>query len=318
MVVYDCCCFLFLFLGIEGFDVVWCRISAKNVGKNLQYNPFNMVFIPSNKPVQQSLIQTVGVTNMGVYIEASSGFGQSRDSIQRHHGILSAELSTIPPNQRTKAAIQAFKDNKLDLPYEVFMGGFILEKLALPKSKGELSLINTNADDNPSVTFNYFSHPLDLKRCVEGIRVVEKIVKSKPFINYTHLDKALLDRLLNMSVQANANLKPRHTNDTSSLEQFCKDTVITIWHYHGGCNVGKVVTIDYRVLGIEGACVIDGSTFSDSPGRLVWAVSQLVCEKLKVRYRVTAWDEWLLNWVKKVSTGKTGVKETRDALEEQL
>ncbi|KAL9265148.1 HOTHEAD-like protein, partial [Drosera capensis] len=244
-------------------------LDNKNVGKNMQDNPLNTVFIPSNKPVQQSLIQTVGVTNMGVYIEASSGFGQSRDSIQRHHGIVSAEigqLSTIPPKQRTKAAIQAFKDNKQDLPYEAFMGGFILEKLASPKSKGELSLINTNADDNPSVTFNYFSHPLDLKHCVEGIRVVEKIVESKPFINYTRLDKASLDRLLNMSVQANVNLIPRHTNDTSSLEQFCKDTVITIWHYHGGCNVGKVVAPDYRVLGVEGVRVVDGSTFSDSPG----------------------------------------------------
>ncbi|KAL9263228.1 HOTHEAD-like protein, partial [Drosera capensis] len=244
-------------------------LDNKNVGKNMQDNPLNTVYIPSNKPVQQSLIQTVGVTNMGVYIEASSGFGQSSDSIQRDHGIVSAEigqLSTIPPKQRTKAAIQAFKDNKQDLPYEAFMGGFILEKLASPKSKGELSLINTSTDDNPSVTFNYFSHPLDLKRCVEGIRVVEKIVKSKPFINYTRLDKASLDRLLNMSVQANVNLIPRHTNDTSSLEQFCKDTVITIWHYHGGCNVGKVVAPDYRVLGVEGLRVVDGSTFSDSPG----------------------------------------------------
>ncbi|GAB4842529.1 hypothetical protein Ancab_012503 [Ancistrocladus abbreviatus] len=206
---------------------------------------------------------------MGVYIEASSGFGQSTDSIQRHHGIVSAEigqLSTIPPKQRTKEAIQAYKDSKEDLPFEAFMGGFILEKIATPMSKGQLRLVNTNADDNPSVTFNYFSHPYDVQRCVDGIRTVEKIANSKHFTNYTRLDKDSIKKLLNMSVKANVNLLPKHTNDTSCLEQFCKDTVITIWHYHGGCHVGKVVGPDYRVLGVDGLRVIDGSTFNESPG----------------------------------------------------
>ncbi|KAJ6672028.1 hypothetical protein OIU85_013382 [Salix viminalis] len=51
-----------------------------------------------------------------------------------------------------------------------------------------------------------------------------------------------------------------------SLEQFCTDTVMTIWHYHGGCQVGKVVDNDYKVLGVDKLRVIDGSTFIDSPG----------------------------------------------------
>lgn len=132
-------------------------------------------------------------------------------------------------------------------------------------SKGHLNLVNTNADDNPNITFNYFSHPRDLKRCVDGIRIVKKLVSSKHF-NYTKCDKKNFEKLLNMSVKANVNLIPRHTNDAKSLEQFCKDTVITIWHYHGGCHVGKVVNRDYKVLGVGRLRVIDGSTFTDSPG----------------------------------------------------
>ncbi|XP_055832203.1 protein HOTHEAD-like isoform X2 [Solanum dulcamara] len=42
--------------------------------------------------------------------------------------------------------------------------------------------------------------------------------------------------------------------------------VITIWHYHGGCQVGKVVDRDFRVFGVDGLRVIDGSTLIDSPG----------------------------------------------------
>ncbi|XP_042052425.1 protein HOTHEAD-like [Salvia splendens] len=239
------------------------------VGKNISDNPMNSIFVPSKTPVKQSLIQTVGITKVGVYIEASSGFGQNGNSIHCNHGLASAEigqLSTIPPKQRTHAAIHDFKDRKRNLPVEAFQGGFILEKVARPLSQGEVKLSNTNVDSNPTVTFNYFSHPADLARCVEGIRVVEKLVKSKPFADYTQLKDHAMEKLLNMSVEANVNLIPRHTNDTTSLEQFCKDTVITIWHYHGGCHVSKVVDPEYRVLGVGRLRVVDTSTFFDSPG----------------------------------------------------
>ncbi|KAF8406887.1 hypothetical protein HHK36_006008 [Tetracentron sinense] len=239
------------------------------VGKGMSDNPMNSIFIPTKRPVEQSLIQTVGITKMGVFIEASSGFGQSSDSIHCNHGVMSAEigqLSTIPPKQRTPEAIKAYMDSKKELPHEAFMGGFILEKIVGPLSTGQLSLINTNVDENPSVTFNYFSHPYDLRRCVNGIRMMEKIVQSKQFKNFTNCDINTMEQLLNISAKANVNLLPKHTNDSKSLKQFCKDTVITIWHYHGGCHVGKVVDPDYKVLGVDGLRVIDSSTFSNSPG----------------------------------------------------
>ncbi|KAJ0804121.1 putative glucose-methanol-choline oxidoreductase, FAD/NAD(P)-binding domain superfamily [Helianthus annuus] len=239
------------------------------VGKDMSDNPMNAIYVPFNKPVKQSLIETVGITNKGVYIEASSGYGQSKDSITCHHGIASPEigqLSTIPPKQRTREAIESYKRNKKDIPYEAFHGGFILSKIAFPKSKGELKLINTNADDNPFVTFNYFSHKEDVKACVNGIRIMEKLVRSEPFLNFTQCDSKTVDKLLNMSVTANVNLIPRHTNDTESLEQFCRDTVITIWHYHGGCHVDQVVNKDYEVMGVHRLRVVDTSTLDQSPG----------------------------------------------------
>lgn len=70
-------------------------LANKYVGKGMADNPLNTIFIPTNRPVEQSLIQTVGITKMGVYIEASSGFGQSLDSIHCHHGVASAEVSLI-------------------------------------------------------------------------------------------------------------------------------------------------------------------------------------------------------------------------------
>lgn len=62
------------------------------VGKGMADNPMNTIFVPSKRLFKQSLIETVGITNLGVYIEASCGFGQSKDSIHCHHGMLSAEV----------------------------------------------------------------------------------------------------------------------------------------------------------------------------------------------------------------------------------
>ncbi|GKB83541.1 HOTHEAD-like protein, partial [Tanacetum coccineum] len=44
------------------------------VGKNMQDNPMNAIYVPFKNPVKQSLIETVGITKLGVYIEASSGY----------------------------------------------------------------------------------------------------------------------------------------------------------------------------------------------------------------------------------------------------
>ncbi|TVU09320.1 hypothetical protein EJB05_42786 [Eragrostis curvula] len=242
----------------------------KHVGKGMADNPMNSIFIPTKSPPRQSLIETVGITEAGVFIEASSGFGQSSESVHCHHGIMSAEigqLSTIPPKQRTLEAAQKYAHTKLNLPKEVFQGGFILEKIDGPLSTGHLVLTDTDVRNNPAVTFNYFSHPQDLNRCVYGIKTIERILKTNRFSELAANGAGFsMERVLNMSVQANVNLIPKHTNDTESLEQFCKDTVITIWHYHGGCHVGKVVDQHHRVLGVAGLRVVDGSTFSRSPG----------------------------------------------------
>ncbi|BBG98969.1 Glucose-methanol-choline oxidoreductase family protein [Prunus dulcis] len=44
------------------------------------------------------------------------------------------------------------------------------------------------------------------------------------------------------------------------------DAILTIWHYHGGCQIGRVVDKGYRVPAIDSLRVIDGSTFYHTPG----------------------------------------------------
>lgn len=146
-----------------------------------------------------------------------------------------------------------------------FRGGFILEKVMGPISTGNLELRTRNPNDNPSVTFNYFKESQDLERCVQGISIIQKIVESNAFTKFRY-ETLPFPALLNLTASSPVNLLPKHGNSSTSLEQYCKDTVMTIWHYHGGCQVGMVVDRDYKVLGVDALRVIDGSTFNYSPG----------------------------------------------------
>ncbi|XP_076928976.1 protein HOTHEAD-like [Bidens hawaiensis] len=204
------------------------------VGKGMADNPMNSIFIPSPITVEPSIVQVVGVTKFGSYIEDAGGFDF---------------IFTKP------SAYQRFSPQ---------MGGFFIEKINGPLSMGELKIKNLNPTDNPSVTFNYFKDPKDLQKCVYGIKTILKAIQSKPFAIYKYgnmTSKDILDVNLILPVNQRA-----HANTSSSLEQYCKDTVRSIWHYHGGCRIGKVVDDEYKVFGVDALRVIDGSTLLNSPG----------------------------------------------------
>ncbi|GAB4834327.1 hypothetical protein Ancab_032581 [Ancistrocladus abbreviatus] len=255
------------------------------VGQGMSDNPMNAIYIPSPLPVEISLIQVVGITPFGSYIEAASGQNFAAGSGTGDFGMFSpkiGQLSTVPPKQRTPEAISKATEAMSSLVDLAFQGGFILEKIAGPVSSGHLELRSRDPSDNPSVTFNYFQEPEDLERCVQGIQTIEKVIKSKAFSKFKY-DYMTVPTLLNMSASAPVNLLPRHPNASLSLEQFCRDTVMTIWHYHGGCHVDRVVDRDYKVMGVDSLRVVDGSTFIYTPGTNPQATVMMLGRYMGVR-----------------------------------
>ncbi|KAK9072309.1 hypothetical protein SSX86_008742 [Deinandra increscens subsp. villosa] len=204
------------------------------IGKGMADNPMNSIFVPSPVAVEPSIVQIVGITRFGSYIEQSGGF------------------NFIFSNP---SAYQGFSPQ---------MGGFFIEKINGPLSMGELKIENLNPSDNPSVTFNYFKEPKDLQKCIYGIKTILNAVESKAFSNYKYANMTVKD-ILDLNLKLPVNLRV-HANTSSSLEQYCKETVRTMWHYHGGCRMGKVVDHEYKVFGVDALRVIDGSTILNSPG----------------------------------------------------
>ncbi|CAN1267395.1 Protein HOTHEAD, partial [Linum perenne] len=224
-----------LHLRSHGIQVV---VDNPNVGKGMADNPMNLLYVPSPVPVDISLIQVAGIPyHQNSYIETASGLsfdyswaqGFANDYVSFFNKVL--QVYTGKPSSLTAETIaRAIETVHAYANTSLNMGGVILQKVRGPLSSGDLKLRSTSLYENPSVSFDYYKHPRDLEGCVEGMRSIVRLINSPSF------------------------------------EQFCKDTVMTNWDYHGGCQVGRVVDPEYRVLGVDGLRVIDGSTFLRSPG----------------------------------------------------
>ncbi|GAA0152636.1 hypothetical protein LIER_43188 [Lithospermum erythrorhizon] len=64
-----------------------------SVGQSMKDNPMNAIFVPSPLPVEVSLIQVVGITKFGSYIEAACGALFAATPSSRDYGILSPRVN---------------------------------------------------------------------------------------------------------------------------------------------------------------------------------------------------------------------------------
>ncbi|KAB2001271.1 hypothetical protein ES319_D12G289700v1 [Gossypium barbadense] len=241
-------------------------IDQPMVGRGMADNTLNGVFIPSPNPVELSLLSTVGISLLVNYIEAGSGL-----NLAPSFGWISKFLLSI----LDQTTIGSFFDTRLN-------GGIILQKVARPLSTGHLKLRSTDPNETPKVRFNYFQEPEDLRNCVQGMKTIINVVNSQAFSKFRYRTIST-QQLLNVVAALPLNQRPRHFDTASSLEQFCNDTVMTFWHHHGGCQVGKVVDEDYKVIGVDGLRVIDASTFSFTPGTNPQATVMMLGRAMGVR-----------------------------------
>ncbi|KAL8556580.1 hypothetical protein ACS0TY_004145 [Phlomoides rotata] len=148
-------------------------------------------------------------------------------------------------------------------PINITQWGLITEKLARPFSTGYLELQSDDLNENPKVTFNYFKDPRDFQRCVQSMEIARRAIELKTFSGFRDPAFTSFESQLELTLQIpSGNLRRRHLiKGDLSLERFRMDTVITLWHYHGGCQVDRVIDPEYKLMGVESLCVIDGSTF---------------------------------------------------------
>ncbi|XAR74040.1 (R)-mandelonitrile lyase [Bertholletia excelsa] len=186
------------------------------VGQYLYDNPRNGISIVPPTPLEHSLIQVVGITDSGAYLEAASNVIPF--SFPEHSIFIQ---NPSPPLYLTVATI--------------------MEKITGPASAGSLRLASTD--------------------CVNGTRKIGDVLRSRSMDEFKFQEwfGARDFRFVGPTL-------PVDQSNDIMMADFCRRTVRTIWHYHGGCLVGKVVDQQFRVVGVDSLRVVDGSTFTVSPG----------------------------------------------------
>ncbi|XP_044487578.1 (R)-mandelonitrile lyase-like [Mangifera indica] len=206
------------------------------VGQYLYDNPRNGISIVPPIPLDHSLIQVVGITELGAYVEAAS--------------------NVIPFASPARSIFIGTPSSPLYVTVATLM-----EKIIGPVSSGTLRLASTDIRVNPIVRFNYFSNPVDIERCINGTRKIGDILRSRSMDIFK-----FRDWFGTRNFRFVGPALPVDQSNHAQMANFCRRTVSTIWHYHGGCVVGKVVDGEHRVLGIDALRIVDGSTFKISPG----------------------------------------------------
>ncbi|MGE7955487.1 GMC family oxidoreductase [Pseudomonas sp. NPDC089530] len=116
-----------------------------------------------------------------------------------------------------------------------------------PQSRGQVRLNSAAPHDKPIIDSHFLSHPEDLRKLVEGVRLVRRLAASPAFA-----------RRLEGELVPGA-----HVESQAQIEQWIRDSLGTVFHPVGTCKMGHddqaVVDDQLRVHGVQGLRVADAS-----------------------------------------------------------
>ena len=192
-------------------------------------------------------------------------------------------LRTTTPGSDEFNDLQIFAVNQLDMsglnPALVADLGTsvfprIVASLQRPLSRGRLTLTSTDPHVQPRIELNYFDHPEDMRRMVEGLRICWQVAQSPEV-------QTLIDGVIGMD--------EADMSDNEALEKAVRATANTTFHPAGTTKMGpasdRLAVVDQRcrVHGFDGLRVVDASVMPN----LVRANTNLTC--IMIGERVADW-----------------------------
>lgn len=132
----------------------------------------------------------------------------------------------------------------------------VLCRVSLPDGAGHLKLASADPAVQPEFAYRYLSHPNDISRVREGVRIAARLLESDAF-------KEVSDGRVNPTDGMLA--------DNAALDHWMRATVTTSRHPSGTCAMGPdsdpmaVVDQYCRVKGVPGLWVVDASVMPRIP-----------------------------------------------------
>jgi choline dehydrogenase-like flavoprotein len=113
------------------------------------------------------------------------------------------------------------------------------------KSEGEVRLAGPAMTDKPVIALNYFSDPSDLALLIRAMRLTRKLGETEA-----------------MRKLCRAEVHPGPAVDTEEdWRDYVMDVCETVYHPCGTAGIGRVVTPELKVMGVDGLFVADASVF---------------------------------------------------------
>ena len=153
--------------------------------------------------------------------------------------------------------------------------------LQQPRSRGRIGLRSADPHDQPAIELNYLSDPEDMRRMMDGMRLIWRIM------HHSALAAAWAEPLLSGAQQQL--FDQAMVDSDTALADMIRNNCGTLWHPVGTTRMGPeddrgaVVDQYCRVRGIEGLRVVDASVMPN----IVRANTNLTC--IMIGERVADW-----------------------------
>jgi len=131
------------------------------------------------------------------------------------------------------------------------------------ESRGSVAIRSSDARQAPAIRYNYLATENDRRVMVDGLKIVRRIVNTKPLSDY---------------VAAEEFPGPKVQTDEEWLA-FVREIGETVFHPTSTCSMGKVVDPNLKVLGVDRLRVIDASVMPAVPSGNINAAVIAVAEK---------------------------------------
>jgi choline dehydrogenase len=152
--------------------------------------------------------------------------------------------------------------------------------LQRPRSRGRLTLRSASPDDQPIIELNYLADPEDMRRMLDGMRLLWRILHQPPLAaGWQEPIVGETGQVLDQATMAS----------DSTLRDFIRNNCTTLFHPVGTMKMGSandataVVDQYCRVRGVEGLRVVDASVMPN----IVRAPTNLTC--IMIAERVVDW-----------------------------
>jgi choline dehydrogenase-like flavoprotein len=131
------------------------------------------------------------------------------------------------------------------------------------RSEGRVRLASADYRDHPLIDLNYFSNPYDMRILLKAMRFTRKLIETRSF-------QALCKSEVHPGPDVQCN---------DEWESYIKSVCETVYHPCGTASIGRVVTPDLRVKGIDNLIIADASVFPSMITTNINCAVMMVVEK---------------------------------------